>query len=773
MDKLMSLTTSEHDPAAEFATAMQRGDFDRADEALAALGKSIPGPLLEPAADLHMHHARWLDASRLLGRIVDQSPAQQIKRRFARNMAEFAEHRPELAARLAAAGNDGRYRIAPTPSGKLTIMHQAPGAGAVILSPNNDPVAALAASMSSLVQALDDHKTVGIYGLGDGYLVPAVARRDPEPSPTKPRSCVHVVVDDPQHLSAALAIHDYTGPAGPIQQQRFLWWVGEEWEQQLREAVLAEPMIPFPQVCTMQGEAGRVIEQGMRRIGQVISAAAMQIQPRVQAYYSQLDSAELAAVFGDDPPRTPRALIITSRFTTVLQHSARDCVDALGRLGWDARLLIEPGEHLQITGTKIQRVLDDLRPDMVLVIDHLRHEYPRVFPPQLPWVCWVQDHLPNLTSRAAGATVTKRDFVLTPLGPLYASRHGYPIRQCVALGKLTRIPERPATWTSDGDDLTFVSHASAQPAAIVDEILEAARSDPQAQMLIRRCADRMIEVYAAGRSLSTLLEVRRLFEEAEHATGINVYDAETRPRVIDMLYTYLNNALYRQQALGWFADIAAERGLTLTLYGDGWDKHPRFARYARGRVEYGNDLEALTRRTKINLQIVPFFCLHQRLLDGLVAGGFFLVRANPYDTIAQRLVNFLDAQFGDDARMDSVDAARKAIDPAQREALEAELAAAEKLAERGDVIGIVQSWRRAGWIIPQQAVLPHFDEVTFDSAASARQCIDRFIGDEPARRAIAEAQRRNIESRLSYTAGLRRVTRRIGRLIHEENDNRG
>jgi hypothetical protein len=63
--------------------------------------------------------------------------------------------------------------------------------------------------------------------------------------------------------------------------------------------------------------------------------------------------------------------------------------------------------------------------------------------------------------------------------------------------------------------------------------------------------------------------------------------------------------------------------------------------------------------------------------------------------------------------------------------------------------------------------------VIFDSAAAARQCVERFVDDEQARRAIADAQQQNIESRLSYTAGLKRVTRQIGRLIHEENDNRG
>ncbi|QNN22328.1 hypothetical protein HED60_08600 [Planctomycetales bacterium ZRK34] len=764
----MSQSTSQQDAAAVFTAAMQRGDLVRADEALAAMGKAVPPALLEPAADLHMHHARWTDAGRLLGRIVDQTPEQQLKRTLSRNMAELTEHRPELAARLNEAGNDGGYQITAAPSGKLTIMHTPPGSRSTVLSPMNNPEAALAESMRRLAEGLNTQKTIGIYGLGDGYLLRAVADHDPQPLPSRPRSVVHVVVEDPQHLTAALAIHDYTGPAGPIQQPRFFWWVGSDWEKQVHQAMCDESMIPFPQVCTMQGQAGDAIEQGMRRVGQAVSAISLQLQPRLDAYYEQLDRGELAAVFGENPPRAPRALVITSRFTTVLQYSARDSVDALRRLGWQVELLIEVGEHLQITGTKIQRLLDEMRPDMIFVIDHLRTEYPRVFPAKLPWVCWVQDHLPNLTNRAAGATVTQRDFVLTPFGPLYASRHGYPIRQCVALGKLTRIPQRPASWTSDGDDFAFVSHASDQPDAIVSELVKTAENDPQAQMLIRCCAQRMIDLYGRGQSLGTPHDVRLLFEDTERETGISIHHPEHRPYVIDMLFTRLNNVLYRQQALGWFADAADERGLSLALYGDGWDQHPRFARYARGRIEYGADLEDLARRTKINLQIVPFFCLHQRLLDGLAAGGFFLVRANTYDTIAQRLINFVDAHFGDDDAIDSVEAARQAIDRSQREMLDAELKAAEPLAERGDVIGIIQSWRRAGWIIPQQAVLPHFDDVTFDSAQSARQCIERFIDDEQARQAIAEAQRQNIESRLSYTAGLERVTRQIGQLIADE-----
>jgi len=762
----MSLTTSEHEHAEAFTSAMQRGDVDAADRALSSLGKSVPAELLESAADVHMHFARWFEASKLLGRIIDVSPEQHLKLRLARNMTELAEHRPELARRLEQADNDGAFQIAQGAGDQLTILHQPSGSQATMLSPGGDPATSTRQSMRQLEPAFENHQAVGVYGLGDGYLVKALAERRAD-DPLTPRTCVHVIVAEPQHLTAALAIHDYTGEAGPIRQPRFQWWVGLDWADQLEAALRGDLQLPFPQLCIEHAAQGRRIADRMRAVGQSVSTIALQVQPRVDAYYEQLDASELAAVFGDDPPRQPRALILTSRFTTVLQYSARDSAEALESLGWNVRLVMERSHYHQITGTSIQRHLDEHRPDMVFVIDHLRREYPKVFPKQLPWVCWIQDHLPNLTNRTAGASITRRDFVLTPVAPMYAERYDYPVRQILPVGKLTKMPTRPADWTSDGDDLAFVSHASQTPRRIIEQVVEMTGGDVSCEQIIRRCAQRMIDVYDAGRSIATPYEVRRLLDETEAETGIAINIPDLRPMVVDWLFTKLNNALYRHEALGWFADIAEQRGLSLALYGHGWESHPRFGKYARGVVQYGEDLEQLARRTKINLQIVPFFCLHQRLLDGLAAGGFYLVRAHPFDMIAQRLIDFLDTHFGQQL-FESTDAARRAIDAAHRDELDQLFEASAPLAERGDPVVIVQNWRRAGWLVAQQPVLPQFDEVSFHDAASARQCVERFIDDPPARRTIADAQRQNIAGRLTYEAGLRRVTRQIGQRIHAE-----
>ena len=51
-------------------------------------------------------------------------------------------------------------------------------------------------------------------------------------------------------------------------------------------------------------------------------------------------------------------------------------------------------------------------------------------------------------------------------------------------------------------------------------------------------------------------------------------------------------------------------------------------------MQYGPDLEALTRRSKILLQLEPYACYtHQRMLDALLAGGFTLVRSHPINTL--------------------------------------------------------------------------------------------------------------------------------------------
>jgi hypothetical protein len=64
--------------------------------------------------------------------------------------------------------------------------------------------------------------------------------------------------------------------------------------------------------------------------------------------------------------------------------------------------------------------------------------------------------------------------------------------------------------------------------------------------------------------------------------------------------------------------------------------------------------------------------------------------------------------------------------------------------------------------------MPNLSDVAFNDRATLERKIEQFTADAQLRRRIAEAQRNDLESRLSYEAGLRRMCLRIGQLLKEE-----
>ena len=113
-------------------------------------------------------------------------------------------------------------------------------------------------------------------------------------------------------------------------------------------------------------------------------------------------------MLGENPPRPPRALVITTRFSTVLQFSSAETADAFRKLGWDVKLLIEPSAVHGMNRIAMRHAVAEFKPDVVFQIDHLRSEYSGLFPANLVSICWIQDHLQNLMNANAGASITPR-----------------------------------------------------------------------------------------------------------------------------------------------------------------------------------------------------------------------------------------------------------------------------------------------------------------------------------------------------------------------------
>jgi len=173
------------------------------------------------------------------------------------------------------------------------------------------------------------------------------------------------------------------------------------------------------------------------------------------------------------------------------------------------------------------------------------------------------------------------------------------------------------------------------------------------------------------------------------------------------------------------------------------------------------------RGARINLQLEPFACFtHPRLPTGLLAGGFFLVRDHPFDRLPQELLDFVDANFDPSVR--NVEDARQFIDPAKRRDLEAMLVKCQCIAEQVDPIDAVRGWQDSQLLIPGQPPLPMLNDVTFNSRQTMDDRIQYFLAHPKQRSETAAVQREALEPRLSYTAGLKRMIRTVGRLIETE-----
>ncbi len=698
---------------------------------------------------------------------LDARTAAMSRTFLSRNLAALRQRRPRVHAALSQAGVDGRYLPILSPTGAMTIVARQEGQLVPLIPGAANPQAWVREVMRQLAAPLASGRPIALCGMGDGHLLSAMAMNPPQLFMDM-QLPIYLLEPDPSLVIACLMIHDYTGPQGPIEQERTQWFVGADCGDQFERRMMSDSFLPYPVLSIPQG-LDRGIGQRLQTVLQKRAARDARYAAQVEAYYATDRREELVQLFGDNPPRMPRVMLITTRFSTVLQYSTRDAAEAFTRLGWETHLLIEPSSHHRIDKMLMRQTVAAFRPDMVFQIDHLRQETRDVFPRNLPFVCWIQDNLSNLTNRSAGEGVGRRDFVLAPSAQRYVTNYAYPARQCLEFRKLTHVPARPAKWTSDGDDLVYVSNWSQPPQAMAKETLRS--MPPEApRPLMEACIARMLSIHDAGGSLASPGEVRRLLEETMESFEAGPIRPDIKLGIVTALHERLNIGLYRQQGLRWAMKAAKELGLTLGIYGNGWESNPEFAGHARGPVSYGKDLEALTRRSKINLVLEPYVSIaHQRLLDGLAAGGFFLLRGHVYNDLFAGLLECL-AGAPDEHR--SFEQAMRTLDPGMRRRMTELKAACDRHdASPGeiDAVGTIRALESGGYVRSGEAMLPKLSLITFDSPEALRERVRHFLENGDERGVIAAAQREVVENRFSYEAGMKTMIGWMRDVIEREN----
>jgi hypothetical protein len=564
------------------------------------------------------------------------------------------------------------------------------------------------------------------------------------------RQPVYFLIRDLERLWLILHIQDWRVLLTDLRVRLF---AGDDCVGQFQRSLLSDPTCPWPDLSvTVSPEiwpSGMSFESIIAQARGAQNAELARLGKKLYALSARNTAAALAEKFGSGRPL--RVLGLTSRYTTFIQYSMRDWLAAFDRLGHTTRLVLEAEDHHLFNNLAVASICVEFEPDLVVAIDHYRQSLSGI-PDGVPVMMWVQDALPTLFNRAAGAAQGPLDFAmgLAPLKMIH--EFDYPAERympaLIGVNEERFKTRRARTSREDRFvcDVSFVSHASTTAEALLENHLQKV-SSTFARPLLTNLLHRFQEIYDRGETITETIAMRRLLELSLAETKLDLA-AKDIPVVLDFFGSKINNALFRHQSLKWLADA----GVDLRLYGNGWEKHPTLSRFARGPADNQSQLDSIYRGSKINLQISPFGAVHQRVMEGLASGGFFLLRHclgelmerhfKPIWKFCQARGITTDAELARQATPEIC--ARLALlgEAEQRSPFELPwpLVAAMKSSDEHGYI------RCAGTIWEQD-----YDAVSFNSAAELKEKVVHFLQDEDDRKRRAESMRQVVLERFTYT----------------------
>jgi hypothetical protein len=493
-----------------------------------------------------------------------------------------------------------------------------------------------AGARSAIASLPADHAGAPLYieGLCPPWVVQrALAARAPRPDGYAPPTVI--LQADPLEaldglslvdLSAALARCNVRVVVGEDAAVRLASLVAEKWEYHLSGPTLSlhatrtrlNPTLPYSLARAETEQSARTAECASR-VQQLYAGRTP------QWWRSRFDQAA-----DGGPPL--RVLLPTCRYTTFLQHSARDLARAMEAMGCQTRVVIEPDAGTRLAAGAYQRAIAEFEPDLVVFINYPRVMLGEVFPATLPFVCWAQDAMPHLFDARVGSAQGPLDFLMGYTFPELFSVHRYPRERALSITLAADEHKFHAGEVAPGDrsrfecEIAYASHQSETPDQQHARLREMAAS----QLGIRHAIDRLRPLVEreTSKPLSDLHHT--LIRDEVAAELARELGRPAEPRVVDAVYKSYFQAcadrLLRHQTLEWAARIARRRGWRFRLYGRGWERHPTLAEFAAGELSHGEDLRASYRCAGVHLHVTGLSAVHQRIMECVLAGGVPMCR---------------------------------------------------------------------------------------------------------------------------------------------------
>lgn len=690
------------------------------------------------------------------------TPISALAARFAANVAALATRDKPLADRIVSHSSKNTYHISAFGD---TIRLGAGSPGSVQPLPNPVPPAAAKQLINQLSTGKQLTGPLLVAGLDHGWLWDALAKLEVKVAAAPGhRPPIYFLAPDLERLWLVLHVHDWRVM---LADRRCIIFAGRDTAGQLLQFMADHTEIPWPRIAITTDDnvwpAGQSLDTLLAtadgQLHTLLDATSVRIAENASR---SEDACAVAETIRAGKPL--RILGITSLYTTFLQHSMRDWLSGMQSLGHSTRLLIEQHDHEKLHPSSYLSAIADFRPDLILLIDHYRAEFPRM-PAHIPCVMWVQDRLPNIFRAIAGEAQGSLDYTI-----------GYGRRDCVTDFSYprARFMESPVGVNEarfaagvSADELlrhksqiAFVSHASASAEQLVAEQIEK-NSGEDARRLFHGLYERLAAVYARGEYITQEKYLHEIVDDSIRAAKVTVVGVQP---LIDFTTQKLNNALFRHQALHWIADA----GFELVLYGNGWENHPRFARFARGPADNQRALATIYRAADINLQMTPFGSAHQRLFEGLCAGGFFLLKKVTGDDVEPIYIELWD--FCRAQHITDTDDFRRRASPRVHNLLQTieGLTGEHPLQQKCDFVDGLGALAQAGFIRTSSTLWPEFERVAFSTREQLLGQLDHYLKNPHERAAVGKS----MHARVLETVTYRGISQRMLNFIADDLANR-
>lgn len=700
---------------------------------------------------------------------LNWQPVRLLAHNFKANLAAMESVRPELADALRELSPANEYAVS-TAGGRITLgvrplaVAGSSSSSTANYSPLPNPVSPEQARgiVKQICPDGNYAQPVLVAGLDYGWLWHALANL-PSTLQQVPghRPPLYLLAGQIERLWVILHLHDWRKMLADSRVQLF---VGTDAVEQLKHQMHTQRQIPWPRMCAT---VDPTLWPAKTNLDKLITDAHKAANRELELTQAKLKAAYAWATYGALSDKIAsgqplKIMGITSRYTTFLQHSMRDWLQAFEALGHKTQLVIEQGDHQLLTNLSYATIAMDFQPDLVVVIDHFRGEMGGL-PEEVPCAMWVQDILPNIFNDRSAAMQTRRDYCLGFARLEMVSKHGYPFgRYLPATVGCNQFKFAPRA-SDDSElekfacDISFVSHASASGEQILHEQL--ATASPETRRVMEDVFGQLKAVYDAGGAIFEPQHMAGLINHSLQATGMQVDDA-TMGQLTGFFMSRINNALFRHQTLEW----AAELGLDLRLYGRGWENHPTLGKYARGVAQHTGQLQAIYQASRINLQITPSGAVHQRLFEAVASGGFTLLRYCPGDLV-ERPYRILWDWVCENGIQTDEQIMSKAT-PQVRQALDeyARIVGVSPFGQGETLMDLLRLSADTEFSRSASSIFTDYDRVSFSTRDQLHKLIRHFLGSEEDRQLINRRMRKQVVPRFTYT----NVSQRLLSLIQRD-----